>query len=154
MPEIKHIHHIAILVDNLDTSLTFWQDILGLKPSRVSDMPQESARIAIFPLGGSEIELVQPTTADSGLSRYLEKRGPGMHHLCLEVTDLYILLEQLKANGGKLTTSRKLEKVVSCTHSSTRKVPMGYWWNYINCLNKTAPDKYRVILQYLSPMAC
>ncbi|OGO66632.1 MAG: methylmalonyl-CoA epimerase [Chloroflexi bacterium RBG_19FT_COMBO_47_9] len=102
MPEIKHIHHIAILVDNLDTSLTFWQDILGLKPSRVSDMPQESARIAIFPLGGSEIELVQPTTADSGLSRYLEKRGPGMHHLCLEVTDLYILLEQLKANGVQL----------------------------------------------------
>jgi methylmalonyl-CoA/ethylmalonyl-CoA epimerase len=102
MPEIKHIHHIAILVDNLDTSLTFWQDILGLKPSRVSDLPQESARIAFFPLGGSEIELVQPTTADSGLSRYLEKRGPGMHHLCLEVTDLYILLEQLKANGVQL----------------------------------------------------
>jgi methylmalonyl-CoA/ethylmalonyl-CoA epimerase len=102
MPEIKHIHHIAILVDNLDTSLTFWQDILGLKPSRVSDMPQESARIAFFPLGGSEIELVQPTTADSGLSRYLEKRGPGMHHLCLEVTDLYLLLEQLKANGVQL----------------------------------------------------
>lgn len=102
MPEIKHIHHIAILVDNLDASLTFWQDILGLKPSRVSDMPQESARIAFFPLGGSEIELVQPTTADSGLSRYLEKRGPGMHHLCLEVTDLSMLLKHLKANGVQL----------------------------------------------------
>ncbi len=92
MPEIKHIHHIAILVENLDASLTFWQDILGLKPSKVSDMPQESARIAFFPLAESEIELVQPTTTDSGLSRYLEKRGPGMHHLCLEVTDISALL--------------------------------------------------------------
>ncbi|OGN90673.1 MAG: methylmalonyl-CoA epimerase [Chloroflexi bacterium RBG_13_48_10] len=102
MPEIKHIHHIAILVENLDTSLTFWQDTLGLKPSRVSDMPQESARIAFFPLGESEIELVQPTTTNSGISRYLEKRGPGMHHLCLEVADLSALLAQLKANGVQL----------------------------------------------------
>jgi len=102
MPEIKHIHHIAILVENLDASLTFWQDILGLKPSKVSDMPQESARIAFFPLAESEIELVQPTTTDSGLSRYLEKRGPGIHHLCLEVTDIYALLVHLKANGVQL----------------------------------------------------
>ena len=102
MPEIKHIHHIAILVENLDASLTFWQDILGLKPSKVSDMPQESARIAFFPLAESEIELVQPTTTDSGLSRYLEKRGPGVHHLCLEVTDISALLVHLKANGVQL----------------------------------------------------
>jgi len=102
MPEIKHIHHIAILVEDLDASLTFWQDILGLKPSKVSDMPQESARIAFFPLAESEIELVQPTTTDSGLSRYLEKRGPGMHHLCLEVTDISALLVHLKANGVQL----------------------------------------------------
>lgn len=102
MPEIKHIHHIAILVENLDASLIFWQDILGLKPSKVSDMPQESARIAFFPLAESEIELVQPTTTDSGLSRYLEKRGPGMHHLCLEVTDISALLVHLKANGVQL----------------------------------------------------
>jgi methylmalonyl-CoA/ethylmalonyl-CoA epimerase len=102
MPEIKHIHHIAILVENLDASLRFWQDILGLKPSKVSDMPQESARIAFFPLAESEIELVQPITTDSGLSRYLDKRGPGMHHLCLEVTDISALLVHLKANGVQL----------------------------------------------------
>jgi methylmalonyl-CoA/ethylmalonyl-CoA epimerase len=102
MPEIEHIHHIAILVENLDMSLTFWQDILGLIPSKVVEIPEESARIAFFPIGDSEIELVQPTTADSGLSRYLEKRGPGMHHLCLEVTDLSAVLMQLKANGVQL----------------------------------------------------
>jgi methylmalonyl-CoA/ethylmalonyl-CoA epimerase len=102
MPEIKHIHHIAILVENLDSSLSFWQDILGLIPSTVTEIPDESARIAFFPLGESELELVQPTSADSGLSRYLEKRGPGMHHLCLEVTDLSALLEHLKACGVQL----------------------------------------------------
>ena len=106
MPEIKHIHHIAILVENLDTSLTFWQDILGLIPSKVTEIPEESARIAFFPIGDSEIELVQPTTADSGLSRYLEKRGPGMHHLCLEVTDLSAALMQLKANGVQLINDK------------------------------------------------
>jgi methylmalonyl-CoA/ethylmalonyl-CoA epimerase len=102
MPEIKHIHHIAILVENLDTSLSFWQDILGLIPSKVTEIPEESARIAFFPLGESEVELVQPTSADTGLSRYLEKRGPGMHHLCLEVTDLFALLAHLKASGVQL----------------------------------------------------
>jgi methylmalonyl-CoA/ethylmalonyl-CoA epimerase len=102
MPEIKRIHHIAVLVEDMDTSLKFWRDILGIEPSQVSDMPKEASRVAFLPLGESEIELVQPTTADSGLSRFLEKRGPGMHHLCLEVTDLRKFLAQLIAKGVQL----------------------------------------------------
>jgi methylmalonyl-CoA/ethylmalonyl-CoA epimerase len=102
MPEIKKINHIAILVEDMDHSLEFWHTILGIKPSQVTDVPQEAARIAFLPVGDSEIELVQPTTTDSGLSRYLEKRGPGMHHLCLEVTDLRRILAQLKAGGVQL----------------------------------------------------
>ena len=102
MPEIKRINHIAILVEDLDTSLKFWHTILGIEPSRVTDMPQEASRIAFLPLGESEIELVQPTSTDSGISRYLEKRGPGMHHICLEVTDLNSLLAQLKGSGVQL----------------------------------------------------
>jgi methylmalonyl-CoA/ethylmalonyl-CoA epimerase len=102
MPEIKRINHIAILVEDMDASLRFWQEMLGIEPSRVTDLPAEESRIAFLPLGETEIELVQPTTSDSGISRYLEKRGPGMHHLCLEVTDLLGLLEQLKANGVQL----------------------------------------------------
>ena len=106
MPEIKRINHIAILVEDMDTSLKFWHDILGIEPTQVSDIPKESARIAFLPIGESEIELVQPTTTDSGLSRFLEKRGPGMHHLCLEVTDLHGLLEQLKAAGVQLINDK------------------------------------------------
>ena len=102
MPEIKRIHHIAVLVNDINTSLKFWHDILGIEPSHISDMPNEAARIAFLPLGESEIELVQPVTHDSGLSRFLEKHGPGMHHLCLEVDDLHGLLKQLKTEGLQL----------------------------------------------------
>jgi len=99
MPEIKRIHHIAVLVENIEASLSFWHTILGIEPARISDYPQEDARIAFLPLGESEIELVQPTKPDSGLSRFLEKRGPGMHHLCLEVDDILGLLQLLKSSG-------------------------------------------------------
>lgn len=102
MPEINRINHIAILVEDMDSSLLFWRNNLGIEPSQVTDIPQEAARIAFLPIGESEIELVQPTTTDSGLSRFLEKRGPGMHHFCLEVTDLHGLLAQLKAGGVQL----------------------------------------------------
>jgi methylmalonyl-CoA/ethylmalonyl-CoA epimerase len=102
MPEIKRIHHIAVLVENIDTSLEFWQTVLGIEPSHISDYPQEDARIAFLPLGESEIELVQPTKPDSGLSRFLEKRGPGLHHLCLEVKDLPGLMVELAAKNVQL----------------------------------------------------
>ena len=102
MPEIKRIHHLAILVEDIDASLLFWRDILGVMPSHIGDIPREASRIAVLPLGESEIELVQPTTSDSGLSRFLDKRGPGMHHLCFEVDDLPELMKKLKTNGVQL----------------------------------------------------
>ena len=102
MPEIKRINHIAVLVEDIDTSLKFWHDILGIEPSHISNIPNEAARIAFLPLGESEIELVQPITSDSGLSRFLEKHGPGIHDLCLEVDDLQGLLKQLKTEGVQL----------------------------------------------------
>lgn len=102
MHDIKRIHHIAVLVDDMDASLGFWHDILGIEPSHVSDVPKEGARVAFLPIGESEVELVQPTTTDSGLSRFLAKHGPGMHHLCLEVTDLRGLLVQLKTKQVQL----------------------------------------------------
>ncbi len=99
MPEIKRIHHIAVAVENIEAALHFWHDILGIEPSQVTDAPQESAQIAFLPVGETEIELVQPTTSDSGMSRFLEKHGAGLHHLCLEVDDLTAWLDRLKAGG-------------------------------------------------------
>lgn len=102
MPEVKRIHHIAVLVDDIEHSLHFWRDTLGIEPSRIAEVPQEAARIAFLPIGESEVELVQPTTTDSGLSRYLAKHGPGMHHLCLQVEDLTTLVGQLTSKGVQL----------------------------------------------------
>lgn len=102
MPKVKRIDHIAILVNDMQASLSFWQEALGLELSAVQDVPTEQAQIAFLPAGDSEVELVIPTTADSGLARYLEKRGPGMHHICLEVEDIEGMLANLKKRGVEL----------------------------------------------------
>ena len=102
MAQIKRIDHIAILVDDMDKTLSFWRDGLGMELSHVEDVPAEKSMVAFLPVGGSEVELVKPTTDDSGLARYLEKRGPGMHHLCLEVDDIAGMLASMKEKGIQL----------------------------------------------------
>ena len=102
MAKITKINHVAIVVEDMQKALTFWQDTLGIELSELRDVPQEAAQVAFLPLGESEIELVFPTTADSGLAKYLAKRGPGMHHICLEVDDLEASLSRLKQLNVRL----------------------------------------------------
>lgn len=102
MPTIKSINHIAIVVEDMDQSLLFWRDALGMELREVHEVPSEQSQVAFLPLAGSEVELVRPTTGDSGVAKYLHKRGPGMHHLCLEVDDIDGMLSQLKARGIRL----------------------------------------------------
>ena len=108
MPKIKRINHIAIVVDDIDTALTFWRDALGLKLDHIEDIPEQESMVAFLPTGESEVELVQPTSEDSGVARYLQKRGPGMHHICFEVEDIEVSLEQLKAKGVRLINETPL----------------------------------------------
>jgi methylmalonyl-CoA/ethylmalonyl-CoA epimerase len=102
MPVIKRIDHIAVVVSDVDAALSFWRDALGIELSHLEDVPAEKSEVAFLPVGDSEIELVLPTSSDSGLGRYLEKRGPGMHHICLEVDDIEAMLAQLKEKGIQL----------------------------------------------------
>ncbi len=102
MPKITTINHIAVAVNDIETSLNFWRDALGLKLAELRDVPAESAQIAFLPVGGTEVELVRPTTDDSGLAKYLAKRGEGLHHLCLETDDIEAMLAQLKEKGIQL----------------------------------------------------
>ncbi|MBT3391645.1 MAG: methylmalonyl-CoA epimerase [Chloroflexi bacterium] len=102
MPTIKRIDHIALVVEDIDAALSFWRDALGLEFDHIQDVPREKSAIAFLPVGGSEVELVQPTSEDSGIAKYLEKRGPGMHHICLEVDDISGMLDQLRAKGVQL----------------------------------------------------
>jgi methylmalonyl-CoA/ethylmalonyl-CoA epimerase len=90
------INHIAILVENIETALPFWQDALGLELAHLEEVAAENARVAFFPTGESEIELVQPTDPETGLGRYLQKNGGGIHHICLEVPDIEAMMQQLR----------------------------------------------------------
>lgn len=102
MPTIRKINHLAVVVSDMEAALSFWRDALGIPLAEVREVPAEAARVAFLPVADSEIELVLPTTEDSGLAKYLAKRGAGMHHLCLEVDDLEEMLRQLKAKGIRL----------------------------------------------------
>jgi methylmalonyl-CoA/ethylmalonyl-CoA epimerase len=102
MPTIQAIHHIAVVVDDMEKSLAFWRDALGIQLHELRDVSAEKSQVAFLPLPGAEVELVLPTTDDSGLAKYLDKRGPGMHHLCLQVDDITGMLAQLKSKGIRL----------------------------------------------------
>ncbi|MBS1250666.1 MAG: Lactoylglutathione lyase [Chloroflexi bacterium] len=102
MTNIKKISHIAILVEDIEESLKFWRDAFGLELDHLEEVPSQGAAVAFLPLGESEVELVQPLSEDSGLAKYLAKRGEGMHHLCFEVEDIEAKLEDLKKQGVRL----------------------------------------------------
>jgi len=101
MKPIK-INHVAIVVQDIDAALNFWEQTFGLELDHVEDVPSQKSKVAFLPLGESEIELVQPTTSDSGLANFLEKRGEGMHHICIEVSDIDATLAELKSKGVRL----------------------------------------------------
>ena len=102
MSQIKKINHVAIVVKDIDESLKFWKTALGLKLDHVEDVPSQASKVAFIPVGEGEIELVQPTNSDSGMAAYLEKRGEGMHHLCIEVDDIEAKMQELKDAGVRL----------------------------------------------------
>jgi methylmalonyl-CoA epimerase len=100
---VRRIDHVAIAVTSLESSLAFYRDVLGILPSRTLDFPSEGVRIAFLPLGGaggSEIELLEPIDPASGVARFLERHGQGLHHVCLEVTDIAQALAELVAAGA------------------------------------------------------
>lgn len=100
--KIKRIDHVAIAVEDLDLALEFFRDTLCLDVSHTDVEEGQGVVVAFLPLGDSEVELMEPVAGDSGVSRFLRKRGPGMHHLCLEVENLDEALERLRERGVQL----------------------------------------------------
>src|SRR2546425_1187833 len=99
----KRIDHVAIIVRNIEQALGFYRDTLGIKTTEIKEVPTEQVRIAFLPMGGpggSEIELIEPTTPDSTLARFLEQRGEGLHHICLEVDDIEAALAEMQEKGA------------------------------------------------------
>lgn len=96
------VNHIAVVVDDLSSALHFWHDALGLPLERTESNAEEAVEIGFLPVGESEIELLQPTDAESGIGKYLVKRGAGLHHICLEVADIEASMAQLRAHDIEL----------------------------------------------------
>ncbi len=102
MIKVKKINHIAIAVENIEAILPFWQEALGLSLTHIEEVPNQKARVAFLPVGEGEIELVQPTDPDTGTAKFIKEKGPGLHHLCLEVENIDRALEALKASGVRM----------------------------------------------------
>ena len=96
---IKRIDHIGIIVRDIEKALTVYQGALGLRLGKIQERPDLAATIAFLPTGDSEIELVQPVTGDSDVAKFLEERGEGIHHICLEVDDIEGALADLRGRG-------------------------------------------------------
>jgi methylmalonyl-CoA epimerase len=99
---IKRIDHIGIVVSNIDEALRVYRQALGLDVAEIQERPDLAATIAFLPLGESEIELVQPVSSDSDAAKFLQKRGEGIHHICLEVDDIEESLADLRGKGLEL----------------------------------------------------
>ncbi|MDT8899135.1 MAG: methylmalonyl-CoA epimerase [Thermanaerothrix sp.] len=109
MAKITKINHIAIAVPDVDAALAFWQDALGLTVDHIEDVPSQQATVVFIPVGDSEVELVKPTSGDTGVARFIAERGGGMHHLCFEVDNIEEMLAQLKEKGIRLINESPLE---------------------------------------------
>ena len=96
---IEKIHHVAVIVRDLDASLGLYRDKLGLTVEAVMDMEYDHVKIGFLPVGQTKIELVQPTDNTTGSAKFLESRGEGFHHVCFEVQDIQAALDGLAARG-------------------------------------------------------
>jgi len=96
------LDHIGIAVQDIDKALAFYRDALGLDVEAPEDVSSQRVRAHFIPVGESSIELLEGTAGDSAITKYIEKRGPGIHHITLRVDDIRAALARLKARGVRL----------------------------------------------------
>ena len=99
---IKGIDHIGIAVKSIDEAKKFWVEQLGLKLSHIEEVPEQKVRVAMLEAGETTIELLEPTSPDSPVAKFIEKRGEGLHHVTLKTDQLAERLQTLKAAGVNL----------------------------------------------------
>lgn len=108
------IDHIGIATRGIDEALRFWRENLGLELLETEEVTEQKVRVAMLPIGESRIELLEATSPDSPIARFVEKRGPGIHHLAVRVNDIYAALEQLKLRGARLIDSEPRKGANGC----------------------------------------
>lgn len=98
----KGLEHVAIAVKDLDVSVKYYVEVLGFAPPELEVVEEQKVRTAIFGHGMGRIELICPTEPNTSVAKFLEKRGEGLHHICIEVDDIVATLAELKAKGAAL----------------------------------------------------
>ena len=110
------INHIAIVVEDINKALEVYQEAIGLPLEAVHDEPDEAVQVAYMPTPSGEIELIQPTTNDSGVAKYMARRGGGLHHVWLEVDSIEESVTRMAAKGmevlGSPRTNRRGDKYI------------------------------------------
>ncbi len=96
------IDHIGIATPQLDDALLFWRDALGLEVKHTEIVEEQGVRVAMLPVGEPRVELLEPTGPQSPVAKFLEKRGPGIHHIAVRVSDIRAALARLKSSGARL----------------------------------------------------
>jgi methylmalonyl-CoA epimerase len=96
------LDHIGIVVRDIQEALKVYEQALGLTLREVTSVPDQRVEVAFLPVGESNVELVQPTTNDTGIAKFLEKRGEGIHHICVEVKDIHAALARLEEHDVQL----------------------------------------------------
>ena len=96
------IDHLGIATKGIDEALKFWQDALGLENVHAEEVAEQKVRVVMLPIGETRIELLEATSADSPIAKFIEKRGGGIHHIAVEVENIEASLAKLKANGARL----------------------------------------------------
>ena len=100
--EISHIEHIGIAVNSLEEAIPFYENILGLKCYKTEEIADQKVRTAFFRAGQTKIELLEPTSPESPVAKFIEKRGTGIHHLAYAVNDVDEALDELTGKGVQL----------------------------------------------------
>jgi methylmalonyl-CoA/ethylmalonyl-CoA epimerase len=99
---IKKLDHIAVAVHKVEEASKFYRDMLGLTLKHVEVVKEQRTKVGFLPVGETNIELVEPAAEDSPLAKFLETKGPGIHHLCFEVDDIDGEIEKLTRGGAHL----------------------------------------------------
>lgn len=99
---LKKIDHLGVAVKSIEQALEFYQDVLGIEPTGIEEVPSQKVKVAFLPVGESNIELLEPTSEDSPIAKHIEKRGEGIAHLAFKVDDIEAALKTLKDKGVRL----------------------------------------------------
>jgi methylmalonyl-CoA/ethylmalonyl-CoA epimerase len=111
---IMKIDHIGIATRGIEDAITFYRDALGLDLGETEEVAEQKVRVAMLPIGESRIELLEATSDDSPITRFLEKRGPGIHHIAVRVEDIRGALANLREKGARLIDEQPRQGAGGC----------------------------------------